>query len=164
MARRTQFLLSTIFAGLTLTACGASDDNAATASAQSACEGDGVTVNEAWARSSRAGQPTSAAYMSLCSAEGDTLVSASFSGANATELHVTVTGEDGTASMSQTPEITLPAGELVALEPGGAHIMMIGLDAALAPGDAAAITLEFEKAGAVEIDLDVRDAMGAGHH
>ena len=164
MALRRPPLLAPFAAALALAACGAPEDTAAGDAAQAACDGDGVAVNEAWARSARAGQPTSAAYMSLCSTGGDALVSAAFSGADATELHVTVIGEDGTASMSQTPQIVLPAGETVALKPGGAHIMMIGLNEALAPGDAASVTLEFEKAGAVEVALEVREAMDSGRH
>ena len=158
---------------LALAACGASDDNApsttgsaaADAASSSACGGeDGVAVSEAWARSARAGQPATAAYMTLCSDVGDTLVAARFDGSDATELHLTTVNDDGVASMMRTDKIELPAGEPVALKPRGKHIMMIGITEALPAGETATLTLEFEKAGAVEVTLDVREAMGAGHH
>ena len=155
--------MAPLLASLALAACGGAE-NAGADAAQSACGGDGVVVSEAWARSARAGQAATAAYMTLCSDAGDALVSAAFASAGATELHVTTTSEDGTASMSPTSQIDLPAGEAVGLKPGGAHIMMIGVTEALAPGDAPTLTLEFENAGAVEVALEVRDAMSTDGH
>lgn len=154
-----------LLAATALAGCGAPQNDAADTADQTACGGEGIVVNDAWARAARQDQPATAAYLSLCSADGnDALVSASFAGANATELHVTVTSEDGTAAMSQTQSIDLPAGETVALKPGGAHIMMIGVTEAIAPGDSPVLTLEFEKADPVEIELEVRDGMSGHHH
>lgn len=155
--------MAAFVASLALAACGAPENTGAD-TAQSACGGEGVVVSEAWARSARAGQPATAAYMTLCSDAGDALVSAAFEGADATELHVTTIDADGIASMFPTSQIDLPAGEAVALKPGGTHIMVIGVTEALAPGDAPGITLEFENAGAVEVTLEVRDAMSADGH
>lgn len=153
-----------LFAAITLAGCGAPQESTSNAVSENACGGEGIVISEAWARSAREGQPATAAYLSLCSAEGDDkLISATFSGANATELHITATNEDGTASMNQTPDIALPVGEAVTLKPGGAHIMMIGVNETIAPGDAPILTLEFENADPIEITLEVRDAMG-GHH
>ena len=161
--------LAPFAASLALAACGASDDAGQTASSSasepSACGGEsGVAVSEAWTRSARAGQPATAAYMTLCSDAGDALVGARFDGADATELHLTTVSEEGVASMTPTDKIELPAGEPVALKPRGKHIMMIGVSEALVAGETAAITLQFEEAGAVDVSLEVREAMGAGGH
>lgn len=157
--------LMPLIAGVALAGCGGSKDSSSEAALENACTGKGIVVSEAWARSTREGQPATAAYLSICSADGDDkLISATFSGAAATELHITSTSEDGTASMSQTSEIALPEKEAITLKPGGAHIMIIGVTEIIAPGDAPVLTLEFENADPIQVTLDVRDAMGGGHH
>jgi len=161
-------LFAAMAASLALAACGASEHAGADGGAESApqseaaaCAGEGVAVSGAWARSARAGQPATAAYMVLCSETGDALLSARFDGADATELHVTSMSEGGRASMTRAEKIALPAGEAVALEPGGAHVMMIGVNEALPAGGAATLTLEFERAGTVDVALEVREATAA---
>ena len=153
-------------AALALAACGGQDSETDAASANAgACNGEGVAVSDAWVRAARAGQPATAAYFSICSGGADdAIVAASFAGAGATELHLTVANEDGTASMPQTETIVLPAGETVALKPGGAHIMFIGVAEDIAEGDAPSLRLEFETAPPMDIALEVRDAMGGGGH
>ncbi|NDJ54944.1 MAG: copper chaperone PCu(A)C, partial [Chloroflexi bacterium] len=43
------------------------------------------------------------------------------------------------------------------LEPGGYHIMLIGIDETLEPGDTVTLTLVFENAGEFEIEAEVRE-------
>lgn len=146
-----------------LTACGGSDGG--DAKEQAACGGDGIVASEAWMRAARAGQPTSAAYMTLCNggSENDHLVAARFAGANAAELHMTTMSAENVASMSPTAGIDLAVGKSVALEPGGAHIMLIGLQEALEAGDEPTLILEFETAPPATIILEVRDETASGH-
>ena len=49
--------------------------------------------------------------------------------------------------------IEIPAGGKVELKPGGYHIMFLGLDKQVMEGETVKITLTFEKAGAVEVEL-----------
>ncbi|VAW06404.1 hypothetical protein MNBD_ALPHA05-306 [hydrothermal vent metagenome] len=130
------------------------DDNVADA----ACEGPGIAVSDAWMRAARPGQPTSAAYLTLCNgAEADdVLISVSLAGAQHAELHQTTMKQNGVASMASSPGLTLPAGSTASLAPGGAHIMLIGLGKAFAPGDAPVLQLQFENAPALEVALEVR--------
>ncbi len=46
------------------------------------------------------------------------------------------------------------------LAPGGFHLMMMGLKAPLKQGTSVPVTLVFEKAGKIDVDLAV-EAMGA---
>lgn len=69
-------------------------------------------------------------------------------------LHRTVV-EDGVASMPHAEAIEIPAGETVGLAPGGHHGMLMGLTAPLTEGESFPVTLQFERAGAVEIDTRV---------
>jgi hypothetical protein len=61
--------------------------------------------------------------------------------------------------------LEIKPGETVTLAPGGMHLMMMGLKAPLKQGEKVPLTLVFEKAGKIDVELDVV-AMGAtpGHH
>ncbi len=56
--------------------------------------------------------------------------------------------------------LEIPAGATVMLKPGGYHIMFMGLKAPLAKDAKVPVTLVFEKAGSIDIVLDV-EALGA---
>lgn len=57
--------------------------------------------------------------------------------------------------------LEIPAGATVMLKPGGYHIMFMGLKAPFAKDAKVPVTLVFEKAGSLDIVLDV-EALGAG--
>ena len=51
----------------------------------------------------------------------------------------------------------IPAGESWRLEPGGAHIMLFGLDRTPQVGEAVPLVLTFERAGEMTIEAVVRE-------
>lgn len=107
----------------------------------------------------------SAAYMTICSAASDRLTGARIDGVAAVELHISAMNADNVASMARASDgIALSAGEPVALAPGGTHIMLIGVENGLAAGGFATITLEFENAGARDVEFEIRDATTAHAH
>ena len=59
--------------------------------------------------------------------------------------------------MKEVSSIALPAGKEVKLEPGGYHVMLMGLKGPIESGDEYLITLEFEKAGEVDVQAIARD-------
>ena len=59
--------------------------------------------------------------------------------------------------------LEIPPGATVALKPGGYHIMFMELKAPLAKDAKVPLTLVFEKAGSIDIQLNV-EAMGAMPH
>ena len=59
--------------------------------------------------------------------------------------------------------LELPAGETVALEQGGDHLMLFNPDAALTSAESAEFTLTFEKAGEVTVTIPVKKASGHAH-
>lgn len=63
----------------------------------------------------------------------------------------------GMMTMTPVDRIDVPAGGSVALEPGGYHIMLLGLTAPLEAGTTVEVTLTFENAGEVAVSADVRD-------
>ncbi len=147
---------------LLLGACsGAGDGDANTidgANAINCAGGDSIIVTDAWMRPARMGQPTSAAYVTICNGTDNeiALTGASFTGANATELHISKMSSDNMASMTHSTELIIAAGASMALEPGHAHIMLIGLNDAFAAGDAPHLTLEFKNVRPITTHMEVR--------
>lgn len=64
--------------------------------------------------------------------------------------------EGATASMQPLDGLDIPAGGNVELKPGGLHIMLLGIREPLEPGDTVPITLEFEVAGKLALEIPVR--------
>jgi len=115
-----------------------------------------ITVEDAWARPSAMMAGSGAVYVTLKNTGGDdVLVSAASDVAEAVELHQTKM-EGDMMKMSPVPNIPVPAGETVKLEPGGKHIMLINLKQTLNPGEKISITLNFEKSGAMTLDVPVK--------
>lgn len=77
------------------------------------------------------------------------------------EVHQTTTDAQGVARMAPMAELALPPGATVTLEPGGMHVMFMGLDHPLAAGDHLAATLVFAKAGELPVDFHVEARKGA---
>jgi copper(I)-binding protein len=116
-----------------------------------------ATVAEPWARSTTAGQKAAGAFMTLKGgAQADRLLSGATPAAERVELH-TMSMEGNVMRMREVPGIDVPSGQTVALAPGGLHVMFMGLKEPLKPGSVVPITLKFEKAGTVEVKVEVRD-------
>lgn len=126
--------------------------------------GSDIVVMEPYAR---AAIPNGAVFMQLTN-QGrgdDRLISAQTDVADAVELHESKMDENGVMRMSPVANIPLPAGGSATLEPGGLHVMLIGLKRELAVGDKFSLTLNFEKSGSQTLEVEVRDSMmsQAGH-
>lgn len=78
-------------------------------------------------------------------------------------LHTTVHQSDGVAKMMHLDAIDLPPGETVLLEPGGMHVMLMGLQAVMTEGQMVPATLIFEHAGRVEVEFMVDPPNGVDH-
>jgi copper(I)-binding protein len=118
---------------------------------------DEVGIEGAYVRAVPPGQPNSAAFMKV-SNKGRTehaLVAGSSPAAAVVELH-THTMEGGMMRMRQVEKIELPAGETVSLEPGGLHVMLIGLQQKLVPEETIPLTLRFEDGSEVTLQVPVR--------
>ncbi|MEO0556926.1 MAG: copper chaperone PCu(A)C [Bacteroidota bacterium] len=86
----------------------------------------------------------------------DTLIGASFAGAEQVEVHETYDTEDGLRGMREAEGgIPVPAASTVELAPGGYHIMLINLAEAATEGDTLDLTLEFTQAGPLEVRVPV---------
>ena len=131
----------------------------AAAAADVAQVGD-ITIREPWARASLGQTPNSAAYMTLATtgAEPDRLIGGSTPVAERVELHTHVM-EGGIAKMRQADGIEIVPGAPTVLEPGGPHVMLSGLTQKLEAGATVPLTLVFEHAGEVTLDVPVEGVM-----
>lgn len=94
--------------------------------------------------------------------EADRLLGADTERAATTEIHQHVE-KDGMMKMQKVDGADIPAGGTLAFAPGGYHLMLMGLKKPLADGERFPLTLHFQKAGDVKVDIAVqRDAPAAG--
>ena len=129
-----------------------------------------ITIGHPYARATAPGQPAGGGYLKLDNqGAADRLLSASAVAVAArVELH-TMSMDGDVMRMRQVEAIDLPAGKTVELKPGGLHMMFVGLKAPLKAGDRFPVTLKFEKAGQVTVDVVVEapkpaDAAAAHKH
>ena len=127
-----------------------------------------IDIGHPFARATAAGQPTGGGYLKLVNGGGadDRLLSATAGVSARVELH-SMSMEGDVMRMRQVDSIALPAGKTVELKPGGLHIMFIGLKEPLKAGDKFPMKLRFEKAGEVEVMVNVEApaaaAAASGH-
>ena len=122
-------------------------------------------IGHPYARPTPPGASTGAAYLSIANRgkAPDSLVRASTPRAQTTELH-SMSMDGNIMRMRQVPAVAAAAGATVKLEPGGYHLMLLGLKQPLKAGERFPLTLHFEKAGQLTVEIVVQDAAAAGSH
>ena len=124
-----------------------------------------TTVKDAWVRATVAEQKASGAFMSITSEHGGKLVSAASPVAAVVEVHeMAMSGN--VMKMHAIPELALPAGQTVKLEPGGYHVMLMDLKQQLKEGEVVPLTLVVEGKDGKRETIDVKapvKALGASH-
>lgn len=123
------------------------------------CAGAGeIEVRSAWARSTPPGAAVGAVYLEIrnTGTGADRLRGITSTIARKTELHGTMM-HGGMAHMRAVPELEVPAGATIRFEPGGLHVMLIGLREPLVAGQLFTLQLEFEHAGRHSVPVEVRD-------
>ena len=121
-----------------------------------------VRIDDAWARATAPGAKVGAGYMKITSTAADRLVSASSPAAARVEMHVTEKQGD-VMRMREVKAYDIPARGGFELSPGGAHLMLVDIKAPFKEGAKVPLTLRFEKAGELRVELQVR-ALGASGH
>jgi copper(I)-binding protein len=114
---------------------------------------DGVIVTGAYALTTGT---SAAVYLEVENHqdEDDTLLAVATDAARKAMIHHSAESTDGVMTMSET---TLPIAGLgfLILQPGHHHVMLMGLTRKLAEGDLFSLTLTFERAGAVTVEVPV---------
>lgn len=121
-----------------------------------------VSVDEPWARASILASRPAAAYLTVTSDEKETLLGASSPAADTIMIHAVETDATGARRMQHRETIELQAGEPLAFEPGGMHLMLVGLKSKLVEGTSFPLTLRFETTGEITIEVPVLGAAASG--
>jgi copper(I)-binding protein len=118
-----------------------------------------LEIEHPWARATAPSARTGAVYLTVnnTGAEADRFVSASTPVAEHTELHTTI-NDNGVMRMRAVDSLEVAPGSPATLAPGALHLMLMGLKEPLTKGKAFALTLTFEKAGPVTVQVAVQGA------
>ena len=105
--------------------------------------GDPIVVRDAWIREPPPSSPA-AGYLVIENRGGEpvALVAVATEAAAQAEIHV-MEHRDDRMTMRQVAKLQVPAGEEVALKPGGAHLMLMELRQPLRDGDEVELVLRF---------------------
>ena len=116
-----------------------------------------LKIDHPWARATPKGASVGGGYMKITNngTAPDRLVGGSTDISNSFEVHE-MTMDGGVMKMRPVAGgIEIKPGETVTLDPGGYHVMLIGLKDQLKQGSRFKATLEFAKAGKVDVDFAV---------
>ena len=124
-----------------------------------------IQITDAWTRATPGISSSSAVYFTMTNSgkDADALTGAEAPVAASAELHETMSMGD-MVHMAPIKAVDVPAGATVNFAPNGRHLMLMGLKKPLHKGDAIAVTLHFEKAGAIDVKVPVLDVAALGPH
>jgi len=126
--------------------------------ATTALAGGPIEIEGAYARSATPKSVTGGIFLTIrnTGAQDDRLVGVQSDIAKRVELHSNKEGENGVMRMMRIEGgIVIAAGETHDLKRGGDHIMLMGLNAPLVQGNVVGLTLTFEQAGQVQVEIPV---------
>ena len=123
-----------------------------------------ITVTQAWTRPVAAAGGMGVGYGTITNAakQNDALIGASSDAASRVELHETTINDAGVASMKKVDRLEVASGKSIELKPGGLHLMLIGMKQPLQDGQTVSVTLKFEHAGEVAVELKAQKAAPDG--
>lgn len=121
-----------------------------------------LEIDRPWARATAPTAPAGGGFLTIVNkgATADRLVAARSPIARTSEIHE-MKMEGNIMRMRELDKgLEIPAGGTVTLAPGGFHVMLMGLKAPLQQGTKVPLTLVFEKAGNIDVELTV-EGLGA---
>jgi len=123
-----------------------------------------LQLSGAFTRATLPNAPVGGGYVTITNtgSEADRLVAASAAVAGDVQIHE-MKMEGDVMKMGELPDgIAIAPGETVTLAPGGLHLMLMQLKEPLVEGTTVPVTLTFEKAGSVDIELSVEGIAARG--
>ena len=116
-----------------------------------------LVITQAWSRATPGGAKVGGGYLTIENkgTTPDRLIGGSADIAAKVQVHE-MSMNNGVMTMRPVEGgLTIEPGKTVKLTPGGFHLMIMDLKGPLKQGEAVPITLEFEKAGKVQIELGI---------
>jgi copper(I)-binding protein len=123
-----------------------------------------IHIMKPWSRPLPAVSVNGAAYMTLTNTGNapDRLVSVTTPAASKAELHNHIM-EGGLMKMRPAGAVEIAPGHPTMLQPGGLHVMLMGLTEPLVAGNAFPLTLNFERAGSIDVKVMIFEPEETGH-
>lgn len=125
-----------------------------------------LSIDHPWARATAPGAPVGGGFMSIRNTgeEPDRLLGGSADFATEVQIHESSMA-DGMMRMQHRPEgVAVPEGGALVLRPGSYHLMFVGLQHRLVEGERETVTLQFERAGEIEVELTIEGPGEQGPH
>ncbi len=116
-----------------------------------------IVIEHAYARSASPAARSGAVFMVVHNTgpQADRLIGAESDAARHTGLHTNII-EEGVAKMVAVPEgFAIAAGEELLLQRGGHHVMLMGLVKPFVQGESLTLTLTFEQAGTITLEVPI---------
>jgi copper(I)-binding protein len=103
------------------------------------------------------GQPAGGGFLTISNkgVAADKLIAVTSPNAGMVEIHTMQVVDDVMTMRPVEGGLEIPAGGAIELKPGGTHLMFMAVTAPFKQGSAVPVTLEFEKAGTVDIAFPV---------
>ncbi|MFT5539260.1 MAG: copper(I)-binding protein [Alphaproteobacteria bacterium] len=122
-----------------------------------------MVIDHPWARATIGISRPGVVYATLINdgKQDDALIGATSPVAAHIHVHQT-RRENGVARMVPVKRLVIPAGGRTVLKPGGHHLMLMGLKQPLELNDTFSLTLKFEKAGTITMDVFIESAGSPG--
>jgi copper(I)-binding protein len=123
-----------------------------------------LTVTSPWTRATPGGAKIAGGYLKITNngTSADRFVGAKSEPTDHVEIHE-MSMTDGVMKMRPLPNgLEIKPGETVELKSGGYHLMFMDIKQPLKSGDTFKATLQFEKAGPLDVNFSVR-GLGATH-
>lgn len=114
-----------------------------------------IEITAPFTRATLPNAPVAGGFLTLTNTgtEDDRLVSATSPIAKETQIHEMAMDGDVMKMRRLVDGLPIPAGQSVVLAPGGYHLMLMGLNGPVVEGSTVPVTLIFEKAGEITIEL-----------
>ena len=152
-----RFVLGALFASMLVSASFASGAKVYDSEIPGVALAGTIFISGAWTRQSPPGVTVGSAYFRIKN-NGDVaerLLGGEVDFADRVEVHK-MEMKDGVMSMFELEDgLTIQPGETISFEPGGYHLMIMGLEEQPMAGDIVPMTLDFSEAGLVDLLLPV---------
>lgn len=117
-----------------------------------------LVITQAWSRATPGGAKVGGGYLTIENkgTTPDKLLGGSSAVSAKIEVHEMAMNNGVMTMRALDGGLAIPPGKTVSLAPGGYHLMLLDLKGSLKQGDKLPVTLEFEKAGKVQVPFDIQ--------
>ena len=141
---------------------GSATTESATAEANSEVDAAALSLDDAWVKAADDGMTSVFGTLKNNTDKDITLVEAKYPDADMVQLHETVEDDSGATTMREKKGgVAIPAGQSVTFEPGGDHIMLMGLTKPIKAGEEISVELVTADDQSIDVTAVAKEYSGA---